>query len=72
LQSPLIEVDKDLCVGSGECVAVAPQAFLLGQDDSTATVLLGAGDVNLDLLIDAEIGCPTGAIRVERSTGGDG
>ena len=69
MRSPLIEVDKDLCVGSGECVVVAPQAFLLGQADSTVIVLPSAGDVDLELLIDAEMGCPTGAIRVVRADG---
>lgn len=59
-----VEVDPDLCIGSGECVAIAPQAFLLGPTDSTASVLSSAASAELEMLQDAEMACPTGAIRI--------
>jgi len=67
VQQVSTEVDPDLCIGSGECVAMAPQAFLLGPADSTVTLLQDAATVELELLRDAEMSCPTGAIRVVAS-----
>ena len=57
-------IDADMCIGSGECVAVASTVFVL--DGPTASVAEGAGasdDAALARLIDEAIAaCPTGAI----------
>ncbi|NND02666.1 MAG: ferredoxin [Acidimicrobiia bacterium] len=59
-----VEVDQELCIGSGDCVSFAPKAFSLESGEPTATVLPGAGDAALAALQDAEMNCPTGAIRI--------
>ena len=59
-----IEVDADLCVGSGECVALVPHVFLLGPTDVTVTVRENPAHADVQLLQDAAQRCPTGAIRL--------
>ena len=59
-----VEVDADLCVGSGECVALLPGIFRLGPTDGTVTVSRDPVDADVELLLDAEANCPTGAIRL--------
>lgn len=55
-----IEVDRELCTGSGVCIAFAPAAF--AHDDETKAVVLDPpGDPVADTRAAAE-GCPTGAI----------
>jgi len=61
---PQVEIDKQLCIGSGECVALAPSAFSLEDANLTVTVLATAPETALDKLRDAEMSCPTGAIRI--------
>lgn len=58
-----ITVDHDLCVGSGMCVAVAPQIFRLNEERQ-AEVMEGA-DIPLALAVEAADNCPVGAITVE-------
>lgn len=59
-----VEVDEDLCVGTGDCVRIAPQAFALERGDRVARVLPTVGDADVEDLIDAAMNCPTQAIRV--------
>jgi ferredoxin len=57
-----ITVDKDVCVGSGSCLSVAPDVFHLDDEDRSCA---RAGAVAPDeRLLDAAELCPTGAIRV--------
>ena len=63
----VIELDDELCIGSGECVLVAPDAFRLGSTDPTVTVLPAAATTPLELLADAVENCPTGALRMAAS-----
>jgi ferredoxin len=60
-------VDAAICIGSGNCVRLAPATFRMG-DDGTAQVTDadGAGPEKLRL---AERSCPTGAIFIEHSEG---
>jgi ferredoxin len=62
LQGWTIEVDLDLCIGSGECVGWAPEAFVLGPHDTTVRILPTAATADLDAVKDAALSCPTGAI----------
>ena len=64
-----IEVDPELCIGSGDCVGWAPDAFALGPDDITARVLSTPSNANLESVKDAALSCPTGAIRLVSATG---
>jgi ferredoxin len=57
-----VEVDPDLCIGSGNCVHLAPKAFELDEDGIAAPTETAA--VSEDQLRLAARSCPTGAIRV--------
>lgn len=57
-----VRIDRDRCMGSGNCVFWAPQAFAL-EDDGIA-VLLEPSEVELEQVLQAREGCPTGAISV--------
>ncbi|PTA47950.1 ferredoxin [Micromonospora sp. RP3T] len=60
-----VEVDRDACCGSGNCVLTAPEVFT--QDDADGLVLLLAAAPpvgNAELVRRAADLCPAGAIRV--------
>jgi ferredoxin len=59
-----VEIDRDLCMGSGHCVFEAPGAFAL-DDDSVSTVVDPAASPE-DAVMAAARKCPTGAITVRR------
>jgi ferredoxin len=59
-----VEIDRDVCMGSGNCVFEAPGAFAL-DDDSIATVVDPTA-VPEDKIIAAARKCPTQAISVRR------
>ena len=59
-----VVIDPDLCIGSGECVRLAPVAFRLDEEQGVSVPRPGAGEVDIELLYAAEDGCPTGAIRI--------
>lgn len=59
-----IEIDRDVCMGSGNCLYEAPGAFGL-DDDSIAVVLDPAGAPEEQVLAAARK-CPTRAITVTR------
>ena len=58
-----ITVDHELCVGSGMCVAVAPQVFRLNEERQAEVV--EGDDIPLALAVEAADNCPVGAITVE-------
>jgi CDGSH-type Zn-finger protein/ferredoxin len=58
-----VEVDRDVCIGSGDCVRIAPTAFAL--DDDGFSYLLDPSTVDEETLRLAERSCPSGAITVE-------
>lgn len=62
---PRVTVDPDLCVGTADCVRLAPTAFELDDRDDIATVTPGAADTPVDQLRRAAYECPTGAITVD-------
>jgi ferredoxin len=57
-----ISVDRDTCMGSGNCSFHAPATFDL-DDAMKAVVLDAAGDPD-DAILRAADGCPTRAITV--------
>ena len=59
-----VEIDREVCMGSGNCVYEAPGAFAL-DDDSVASVVDPAG-ASEDEVIAAARKCPTRAITVRR------
>lgn len=63
---PRITIDEDLCVGTGDCARIAPQAFEVTTDADMAVVLADAASTPLELLQKAAYNCPTGAISIEQ------
>lgn len=64
-----IEVDKELCIGSGMCVAGAPEAFQLDAARQSRPVH-AEGDPSEDVLSAAE-GCPVEAIGITLARTGE-
>ena len=57
--SPHIEIDRDKCMGSGNCVYWAPSVF-----DLMVAVVIGDPDAHADRVRLAAENCPTNAITV--------
>ena len=55
-----IEVDRDLCIGSGDCVASQPDVFVL--DDEGKAVVLDPDSADTDDIVEAATNCPVTAI----------
>lgn len=59
-------VDRDKCVGSGECVFTAPDVFDQDEDDGIVVLLTDAPEEeHWDSARQAARQCPANAIRVE-------
>ena len=62
-----VSVDRDLCIGVGNCVAFAPTVFAL--DKENKAVVLDTSSVDFDTLLEAAKSCPENAIIVEDDEG---
>ena len=62
-----VRVDRDLCIGVGNCVAFAPTVFAL--DEENKAVVLDPSSVDNDYLLEAAESCPEQAIIVEDDEG---
>jgi ferredoxin len=62
-----IEVDRGLCIGSGDCVDTSPNVFELDSEDK-ARVIDPDGDP-ADVVVDAAMNCPVTAIFIEGEDG---
>jgi ferredoxin len=62
-----VEVDRDLCIGSGDCVDTAPAVFELDDDGKARVIDPDAAGV--DEIVDAAANCPVTAIFVEGEEG---
>ncbi len=58
-----VRVDRDLCIGVGNCVAFAPTVFKL--DEENKAVVLDPSSVDDDTLLEAAESCPEQAIIIE-------
>ncbi|MFE6412029.1 ferredoxin [Streptomyces sp. NPDC057837] len=59
-----IDIDKDVCIGAGQCALTAPDVFTQ-DDDGYSTVLPGREDGGgSPLLHEAARACPVSAITV--------
>lgn len=61
--SARVVVDRELCIGSGNCVRLAPSVFAMG-DDQIATVVEG-GAAAPEQLESAAASCPMAAILLD-------
>jgi ferredoxin len=57
-----VEVDRDLCIGSGDCVSSQPDVFQL--DDEGKSVVLDPDAAGTDEIVEAAQNCPVTAIFV--------
>jgi len=62
-----VRVDRDLCIGVGNCVAYAPTVFEL--DEQNKAVVLDPSSVDDDTLLEAAKSCTENAIIVEDDEG---
>jgi ferredoxin len=62
-----IEVDRALCIGSGDCVDAAPDVFQLDAEDKA--VVVDPDGAPVDEVIEAASNCPVSAIFVIGETG---
>ena len=62
-----VRVDRDLCMGAGNCVAIAPSVFELDQEGKA--IVLDPTSVDEDMLMEAAESCPFEAIIVEDERG---
>ena len=65
----VIEIDRELCYGFGDCVSSAPDVFEL-DDDEKARVIDPNGAARDDL-VDAAGNCPVNAITIVDSATGE-
>jgi ferredoxin len=62
-----VEVDRDLCIGSADCVASEPDVFEL--DDEGKAIVLDPDAAPTDRVVEAAQNCPVTAIFVIGSEG---
>ena len=62
-----VRVDRDLCIGVSNCVAVAPSVFEL--DDENKAIILDPTSVDDETLMTAASSCPERAIILEDDEG---
>jgi ferredoxin len=64
-----IRVDRNLCMGSGQCVWYAPNTF--DQDDQTIAVVIDPDGDPEEAVRTAVTSCPTHALSVDMVQDGD-
>jgi ferredoxin len=62
-----VQVDRDLCIGAGNCIAAAPTVFKL--DAEKQAVVIDSNSVDAKTLLEAAESCPVNAIAVEDEEG---
>ena len=65
----VIEVDRELCYGFGDCVASQPNVFQL--DDDEKAVVVDPNGAAKDDLVDAAANCPVTAITITDAASGE-
>ena len=62
-----VKVDPDLCIGTGDCWRLAPDAFVLDESRGVSVPKPGAASTDIALLEEAAFNCPTRAITVKKT-----
>ena len=62
-----VKVDRELCIGIGNCVAIAPTVFKI--DKENKAVVPDPSSVDEGTLMEAAESCPENAIIVEDDEG---
>ena len=63
----IVEVDRALCFGFGDCVDTLPDVFAL--DDEDVAIVLDPDAAGVDHIIEAAMNCPVDAIIVTGEQG---
>lgn len=64
----VITVDRNLCIGAGSCIAIAPRAYAL-DNEAKAIFLPSIEEETDETLLDAAKACPTAAIIIRDENG---
>jgi ferredoxin len=59
-----VEVDRDRCVGSGSCEALAPEVFEVDDDGVLSVLRPEPGDGEMPVVREAVTMCPTRALSL--------
>jgi ferredoxin len=62
-----VRVERELCIGVGNCVALAPTVFEF--DEENKATVLNPSSIDDDTLLEAAESCPENAIIVEDDQG---
>lgn len=62
-----VRIDRDLCIGVGNCVAVAPSVFQT--DSENKAIVINPGSVDDGILMTAASSCPERAVILEDEKG---
>jgi len=62
-----IEVDRALCIGSGDCVDTAPDVFVLDSEDKPRVI--DPDGAPTDIVLEAAGNCPVTAVFVYDESG---
>jgi ferredoxin len=65
----VIEIDRELCYGFGDCVSALPDVFQLDDEDKSVVVDPNAG--SQDDLVEAASDCPVNAITIRDTSTGE-
>jgi ferredoxin len=57
-----VEIDRELCMGSGMCIVYAPGTF--AHDEQTKAVVVDSAGDPIDAIRTAVQACPTSALRL--------
>lgn len=60
-----VRVDRDLCIGAGVCVVIAPAYFELDEQGLARTIKDEVEPQDEELARQAEAGCPVEAVLIE-------
>lgn len=64
----IVEVDRNLCIGAGTCVALAEKTFAL--DSENKAVILDNADKEIpEAIVEAAKGCPVAAVIIKDQSG---
>ena len=65
----VIEIDRELCYGFGDCVSSAPAVFEL--DDDEKAIVIDPNGAGRDDLVEAAANCPVNAITIRDAATGE-
>jgi ferredoxin len=65
----VIEVDRELCYGFGDCVSSAPGVFEL--DDEEKAIVIDPNGAARNDLVEAAANCPVNAITITDANSGE-